>query len=284
MVTWGTSPQDALADHRARARSGRVPTRRGARAWSARSRTWASSPGTPLDGRRRSTACSSARAPTAGSRTCARRRAVAQGRGAPWCRRWIVPGSGLSSGRPRPKGLDRVFIDAGFEWREAGCSMCVGMNGETVARGRARGLHLQPQLRGTPGPGRAHASDVSPRWRPPPRSPASSPTCARWRAEDVQAVHALDRRRRADRPAERRHRPRSSRRAFCARPRSAPATADFLFHDVRFDADGAESPEFVLNQPAFRAREDPGRRGELRLRLLARGARCGRSRPPASAR
>jgi len=33
------------------------------------------------------------------------------------------------------EGLDRVFVEAGFEWREAGCSMCVGMNGETAAEG-----------------------------------------------------------------------------------------------------------------------------------------------------
>jgi 3-isopropylmalate/(R)-2-methylmalate dehydratase large subunit len=33
------------------------------------------------------------------------------------------------------EGLDRIFTDAGFEWRESGCSMCVGMNGETAREG-----------------------------------------------------------------------------------------------------------------------------------------------------
>ena len=48
---------------------------------------------------------------------------------------WIVPGSGLVKRAAEAEGLDRIFLDAGFEWREAGCSMCVGMNGETAAAG-----------------------------------------------------------------------------------------------------------------------------------------------------
>jgi 3-isopropylmalate/(R)-2-methylmalate dehydratase large subunit len=43
---------------------------------------------------------------------------------------WIVPGSGLVKAEAEREGLDRIFKDAGFEWREAGCSMCIGMNGE----------------------------------------------------------------------------------------------------------------------------------------------------------
>ncbi len=48
---------------------------------------------------------------------------------------WIVPGSGLVKQAAEAEGLDRVFREAGFEWREAGCSMCVGMNGETARAG-----------------------------------------------------------------------------------------------------------------------------------------------------
>jgi 3-isopropylmalate/(R)-2-methylmalate dehydratase large subunit len=48
---------------------------------------------------------------------------------------WIVPGSGLVKEAAEREGLDRVFTDAGFEWREAGCSMCVGMNSETAREG-----------------------------------------------------------------------------------------------------------------------------------------------------
>jgi 3-isopropylmalate/(R)-2-methylmalate dehydratase large subunit len=48
---------------------------------------------------------------------------------------WVVPGSGLVKRAAEAEGLDRVFRDAGFEWREPGCSMCVGMNGETAREG-----------------------------------------------------------------------------------------------------------------------------------------------------
>ena len=43
----------------------------------------------------------------------------------------VVPGSGLVKAQAEAEGLDRVFAAAGFEWRHAGCSMCVGINGET---------------------------------------------------------------------------------------------------------------------------------------------------------
>ncbi|MEZ5852887.1 MAG: 3-isopropylmalate dehydratase large subunit [Hyphomicrobiaceae bacterium] len=43
---------------------------------------------------------------------------------------WIVPGSGLVKAQAESEGLDRIFKEAGFEWRESGCSMCLGMNGE----------------------------------------------------------------------------------------------------------------------------------------------------------
>jgi 3-isopropylmalate/(R)-2-methylmalate dehydratase large subunit len=42
----------------------------------------------------------------------------------------VVPGSGLVKRQAEAEGLDRVFREAGFEWRHAGCSMCVGMNGD----------------------------------------------------------------------------------------------------------------------------------------------------------
>jgi 3-isopropylmalate/(R)-2-methylmalate dehydratase large subunit len=48
---------------------------------------------------------------------------------------WVVPGSGLIKRAAEAEGLDRIFVEAGFEWREAGCSMCVGMNGELAREG-----------------------------------------------------------------------------------------------------------------------------------------------------
>ena len=40
----------------------------------------------------------------------------------------VVPGSGLVKKQAEEEGLDKIFIEAGFEWRDAGCSMCLGMN------------------------------------------------------------------------------------------------------------------------------------------------------------
>jgi 3-isopropylmalate/(R)-2-methylmalate dehydratase large subunit len=52
---------------------------------------------------------------------------------APTVRAMVVPGSGRVKRQAEAEGLDRVFRDAGFDWREAGCSMCLGMNPDTLA-------------------------------------------------------------------------------------------------------------------------------------------------------
>jgi len=62
---------------------------------------------------------------------------VARGRKvAPGVRAWVVPGSEMVKREAVAEGLDRLFIDAGFEWREPGCSMCLAANGEIVAPGQ----------------------------------------------------------------------------------------------------------------------------------------------------
>ncbi|KAI9840432.1 MAG: 3-isopropylmalate dehydratase [Thelocarpon superellum] len=48
-------------------------------------------------------------------------------------RAMVVPGSGLVKKQAEEEGLDRVFLTAGFEWREAGCSMCLGMNPDILS-------------------------------------------------------------------------------------------------------------------------------------------------------
>ena len=47
----------------------------------------------------------------------------------------VVPGSGLVKEQAEKEGLDRVFREAGFEWREPGCSMCLGMNPDRLSPG-----------------------------------------------------------------------------------------------------------------------------------------------------
>ena len=58
-----------------------------------------------------------------------------QGSVADGVRAMIVPGSGLVRAQAEAEGLDEVFQAAGFEWREPGCSMCLGMNPDTLAPG-----------------------------------------------------------------------------------------------------------------------------------------------------
>ncbi len=60
----------------------------------------------------------------------------------------IVPGSGLVKEQAEAEGLDKIFLKAGFEWREPGCSMCLAMNPDKLAPEEALRLHLEPQLRG----------------------------------------------------------------------------------------------------------------------------------------
>jgi 3-isopropylmalate/(R)-2-methylmalate dehydratase large subunit len=62
--------------------------------------------------------------------------AVVRGRHVhPSVRALVVPGSAQVKQQAEAEGLDRVFTDAGFEWRRAGCSMCLGMNPDVLASG-----------------------------------------------------------------------------------------------------------------------------------------------------
>jgi 3-isopropylmalate/(R)-2-methylmalate dehydratase large subunit len=132
-VTWGTSPQDALPI------TGRVPDPAaigdaGRRQSVERALGYMGlTPGMPLTevavNRVFIGSCTNSRLEDL--RAAA---AVARGRRAV-VPAWVVPGSGLVKQAAEAEGLDRVFVEAGFEWREAGCSMCVGMNGETAREG-----------------------------------------------------------------------------------------------------------------------------------------------------
>jgi 3-isopropylmalate/(R)-2-methylmalate dehydratase large subunit len=62
--------------------------------------------------------------------------AVARGRKvAAGLRALVVPGSGLVKRQAEAEGLDRIFLEAGFEWRQPGCSMCLGMNDDRLDEG-----------------------------------------------------------------------------------------------------------------------------------------------------
>jgi 3-isopropylmalate/(R)-2-methylmalate dehydratase large subunit len=132
-VTWGTSPQDALPI------TGHVPDPStvgdaARRASMERALAYmALTPGAPLAG----TAVSRV---FIGSCTNSRLEDLRAAAGVAKGRRaavpaWVVPGSAQIKRAAEAEGLDRVFTEAGFEWREPGCSMCVGMNGDTAGAG-----------------------------------------------------------------------------------------------------------------------------------------------------
>jgi 3-isopropylmalate/(R)-2-methylmalate dehydratase large subunit len=59
---------------------------------------------------------------------------IAKGRKvAPGVNVLVVPGSGLVKEQAEAEGLDKIFIEAGFEWRDAGCSMCLAMNADRLS-------------------------------------------------------------------------------------------------------------------------------------------------------
>ena len=133
MLTWGTSPEDALPI------TGRVPSPAAADAAKRDGFKRALDymdlvPGTPLD-------LVSVDRVFIGSCTNSRiedlRQAaeVAKGRKTV-IPAWVVAGSGLVKKQAEAEGLDRIFREAGFDWREPGCSMCVGMNGDTGLPGQ----------------------------------------------------------------------------------------------------------------------------------------------------
>ena len=65
----------------------------------------------------------------------------------------VSPGSTLVKIQAEAEGLDRIFIEAGLEWRHSGCSMCVGMNGDLVASGERCASTTNRNFKGRQGPG-----------------------------------------------------------------------------------------------------------------------------------
>ncbi len=136
LVTWGTSPEDVIAI------GDRVPAPdsfadAGKRVAAAKSLEYMGlAPGTPMEGLVVENvfigSCTNSRIEDL--RVAA---AVAKGRhvAASVKQALVVPGSGLVKRQAEAEGLDRIFIEAGFDWREPGCSMCLGMNPDQVPAG-----------------------------------------------------------------------------------------------------------------------------------------------------
>ena len=206
--------------------------------------------------------------------------AVAARRGkARRCRRWWCPGSGLVKRAGRGRRARPRLPRRRLRVARAGCSMCVGMNGDLVAaRASAAPRPRTATSRAARARARARTS----------MSPAMAAAAAVTRPHHRRARNCLERATMATvhhasprspcRSSRATSTPtRSSRRASCA-SRARRATASFLFHDLRFDADGSRAAVRRSNRPAYRGAQHPGRRRELRLRLVARGRGLGARR------
>ena len=134
-VTWGTNPETGRADHRPGARSGADRRPAEARGDRARAGIHALQPNTLLTDvpvqRVFIGSCTNSRIEDLrAAAAIAKGRRVADGVVA-----LVVPGSGLVKHQAEEEGLDRIFLEAGFEWREAGCSMCMSMNNDKAMNG-----------------------------------------------------------------------------------------------------------------------------------------------------
>jgi 3-isopropylmalate/(R)-2-methylmalate dehydratase large subunit len=65
----------------------------------------------------------------------------------------VVPGSGIVKRQAEEEGLDKIFIEAGFEWREPGCSMCLAMNADRLSAGERCASTSNRNFEGRQGPG-----------------------------------------------------------------------------------------------------------------------------------
>ena len=65
----------------------------------------------------------------------------------------VVPGSGLVKAQAEEEGLDKILTEAGFDWRDPGCSMCLGMNGDMLQPGERSASTSNRNFEGRQGPG-----------------------------------------------------------------------------------------------------------------------------------
>lgn len=151
LVTWGTSPEEALPISARVPDPAMAPDAARAAQWAASLDYMALKPGMPLSqipiDRVFIGSCTNSRIEDlrAAAAILAGRRAKVPG--------LVSPGSSLVKARAEQEGLAAIFTNAGLEWGESGCSMCVGMNGDLVAPGERCASTTNRNFRGRQGPG-----------------------------------------------------------------------------------------------------------------------------------
>ena len=152
-VTWGTSPEHAIGIGERIPDPDDTPDPARRQAWRAALDYMGLAPGRPIAGTKVDWvfvgSCTNSR--ISDLRAAA---AIARGRHvAPDVTAWVVPGSEHVKREAESEGLDQVFRDAGFAWREPGCSMCVAANGERVPPGARAVSTSNRNFVGRQGPG-----------------------------------------------------------------------------------------------------------------------------------
>ena len=152
-VTWGTSPEHVVPV------DGRIPDPAAAPddahrdAWAQALAYMGLDPGKPIAGTRIDRvfigSCTNARLPDLqrAARMVAGRRVAAH------VEAWVVPGSERVKRQAQAQGLHEIFLAAGLQWRESGCTLCVGANGELVAPGQRCVSTSNRNFVGRQGPG-----------------------------------------------------------------------------------------------------------------------------------
>ena len=152
-VTWGTSPQDVVSVDGRVPDPSREPDAERRRSIQAALDYMGLTPGVPIEGIPVDWvfigSCTNGR--LSDLREAAK--LLAGRKVAPNVRAWAVPGSEAVKRAAEREGLHRVFTAAGFEWREPGCSMCVGANGDTVPAGQRSVSTTNRNFVGRQGPG-----------------------------------------------------------------------------------------------------------------------------------
>jgi 3-isopropylmalate/(R)-2-methylmalate dehydratase large subunit len=139
-LTWGTSPQDVVPITGVVPNPDDAPDEDRRNAWLRSLEYMGLQPGTRMADIRIDKAfigsCTNGRIEDLREVAAIARGALAQGRKvAGHVHAMIVPGSGLVKEQAEREGLDKIFIEAGFDWREPGCSMCLAMNADKLKPG-----------------------------------------------------------------------------------------------------------------------------------------------------